>query len=160
MPQVHSPTSLGLQPIAHHPEVHETCGKDVNILIDQATGEEVILIFIYYSYMLNFIFQVGGAQFKPPGCNNRTHGHMRDHHDLACKSKAVRRGSTIEAFGYDDMYSCGSRQPQGGRKGDTYTEYPHLRADSIQNIRRLFHYAHVSVLIFPLSSITNNMLIF
>jgi len=163
MPQVHSPTSLGLQPIAHRPEVYKTCGKDVNILIDQATGKEVILIlscFSYYSYMLNFIFQAGGVQFKPPGCNNRTHGRMRDHHDLACKSKAVRRGSTVEAFGYGDMYPYGSRQPQGGRAGDTYTEYPHLHADSIQNIRRFFHYAHVSVLIFPQSSITNNMLIF
>ena len=85
---------------------------------------------------------------------------MCDHHDLACKSKAVRRGSTIEAFGYGDMYLYGSRQPQGGREGDTYTEYPHLRADSIQDIRKLFHYAHVSVLIFPQSSITNNVLIY
>jgi hypothetical protein len=110
--------------------------------------------------MLKFIFQAGGVQFKPPGCNNKTHGHMRDHHNLACKSKAVRRGSTIEAFGYGDMYSYGSRQLQGGRKADTYTEYPHLHADSIQDIKRLFHYAHVSVLIFPQSSITNNMLIY
>jgi hypothetical protein len=45
MPQVHSPTSLGLKPIAHRPEVYKTCGRDVNILIDQATGNEVILIF-------------------------------------------------------------------------------------------------------------------
>jgi hypothetical protein len=110
--------------------------------------------------MLNFIFQVGGVQFKPPGCNNRTHGYMRDHHHLARKSKAVRRGSTMEAFGYGEMYAFGSRQPQGGRKGDTYTEYPQLRADSIADIETLFYYAHVSVLIFSQSPITNNLLIY
>jgi hypothetical protein len=71
---------------------------------------------------------------------------MRDRHDHACKSKAVRRGSTIEAFGYGNMYARGSRQPQGGRDADTYAEYPQLRAKTIQDIKSLFHYAKVGVL--------------
>jgi hypothetical protein len=49
----------------------------------------------------------------------------------------------MEAFGYGNMYARGSRQPQGGRGADTYTEYPQLRADTIQNIKMLFHYAQV-----------------
>jgi hypothetical protein len=70
---------------------------------------------------------------------------MRDHHDLACQSKAVRRGSTLEAFGYGEMHLRGSRQPQGGRAGDTYAESPLLRADTVRHIRTFFYYAHVSV---------------
>jgi len=70
---------------------------------------------------------------------------MRTHLEEASKSKAVRRGETIEAFGYGEMYSVGSRQPQGGRAGDTYTVYPHLRADTVQDIKTLFYYAYVSV---------------
>lgn len=69
---------------------------------------------------------------------------MRQHHDKACMSKAVRRGSTIESFGYGDMFGVGSRQPQGGRKGDTYTEYPELKANTVEDIRTVFGYAYVS----------------
>ena len=47
------------------------------------------------------------------------------------------------------MYAFGSCQPQGGREGDTYTEYPQLHADTVQGIKTLFYYAHVSVLISP-----------
>lgn len=68
---------------------------------------------------------------------------MRNHHDQACQSKAVQQGSTMEAFGYGNMYGRGSHQPMGGRAGDTYTEYPQLHADTIQNIKKLFHYALV-----------------
>ena len=51
-PIVHSPTSLGLHPIAHRPEVYKTCKRDINILIDQHTAKEVRLsllsiIFVY-----------------------------------------------------------------------------------------------------------------
>jgi hypothetical protein len=42
------------------------------------------------------------------------------------------------------MYAIGSRQPQGGRGGDTYTEYPQLRAETLQDIKTLFYYARVS----------------
>jgi len=84
------------------------------------------------------------VQFKAPGCNNKTLGEMRNNLQKASKSKAIRRGTTIEAFGYGDMYAAGSRQPQGGRAGDTYTVYPHLRANTVQNIRTLFCYAYVS----------------
>jgi len=84
------------------------------------------------------------VQFRPPACNSRINGQMCDHHHQACQSKAVRRGSTIEAFGYGNMYAIGSRQPQGGRGGDTYTEYPQLRAETLQDIKTLFYYARVS----------------
>jgi hypothetical protein len=73
---------------------------------------------------------------------------MQNYHNQACKSKAVRRGSTIEAFGYGNMYPSGSRQPQGGRNADTYTEYSQLSAKTIQDIKKLFYYAQVRVLWF------------
>jgi len=84
------------------------------------------------------------VQFRPPACSNKTWGEMRQHHDQASKSKAVRRGSTIEAFGYGDMIGIGSRQPQGGRAGDTYTEYPELSASTVEQIKTFFGYAYVS----------------
>ena len=83
-------------------------------------------------------------QFKPPGFNNKTHGAMRNHHEQASKSKAIRRGATVEAVGYGDMYLIGSRQPQGGRKADTYTEYPELSVKTVDEIKILFGYAYVS----------------
>ena len=99
------------------------------------------MICIYYT---DFCLKVGGVQFKPPACNNRVWGEMRRHHDLASKSKALRRGSTIEAFGYGSVHGFGSRQPQGGRAGDTYTEYPELSAITVEDIKTIFCYAYVS----------------
>ena len=96
-------------------------------------------------YIESISCQVGGVQFKAPGCNNKTLGNMRNHLEIASKSKAVHCGSTFETFGYGDMFGVGSRQPQGGRGGDTYTVYPHLRADTVQGIKTLFFYAYVGV---------------
>jgi hypothetical protein len=95
--------------------------------------------------LTSFSLQVGGVQFRPPGCNNKTYGMMRRHHEQASKSKAMQRGSTLEAFGYGKMFSIGSRQPQGGAKADTYREYPELRAETIEDIKILFYYAYVSI---------------
>lgn len=39
---VHSPDSLGLQPIGFREKVLQTCGRDINILMDQKTGKNVI----------------------------------------------------------------------------------------------------------------------
>ena len=77
---------------------------------------------------------------------------MRQHHDQASKSKAVRRGSTIEVFGYGSMHGFGSRQPQGGREGDTYTEYPELSATTVDDIKDIFCYAYVSFRLFVVHS--------
>ena len=41
-PMVHSPDSLGLQPIGFREKVFQTCGRDINILMDQKTGKNVI----------------------------------------------------------------------------------------------------------------------
>jgi hypothetical protein len=51
----------------------------------------------------------------------------------------------MESFGYGKMHAVGSRQPQGGRKADIYTEYPELKVENNKDIEALFAYAYVSV---------------
>jgi hypothetical protein len=95
--------------------------------------------------LTSFSLQVGGVQFRPPGCNDKTFGMMCMHHRQACQSKAVQRGTTLETFGYGDIFGKGSCQPQGGAKADTYREYPELHAETIEDIKILFYYAYVSI---------------
>ena len=55
MPAVHSPDSLGLQPILHSPDVYKMCKHDINILIDQHTKNEVIVLFSVQILSIGFI---------------------------------------------------------------------------------------------------------
>lgn len=58
--------------------------------------------------------------------------------------KGLWRNPDFQAYAPGKMVALGSRQPSGGRKGDTYTEYPEISATTMQDIDALFSYAHVS----------------
>jgi len=68
---------------------------------------------------------------------------MIRHHRQVAKLKTVKRGASMESFAYGRMYPVGSRQPQGGRKADYYTEYSELKAENNKDIETLFAYAYV-----------------
>jgi hypothetical protein len=104
-------------------------------------------LFIINSFNFFFIFcyfipQVGGVQLMPPGCNEKTHGTTIRYHRQVVDLKAVRWGASMETFGYCKMHVRGSRQPQGGRKADIYTEYPELKVENNKDIESLFSYAY------------------
>lgn len=146
--QVHTPDSLGLKPIARRQEVLDLCEQDITLLVDADTDAEVthLQTFSFYLFIFYYLItQVGGVQFMPPGCNAKTHGTMIRHHRQVVDLKAVRRGASMETFGYGKMHVRGSRQPQGGRKADIYTEYPELKAENNEDIGALFAYAYASI---------------
>ena len=66
------------------------------------------------------------------------------HHQQVANFKPVKRGANLQNFAYGRMHPIGSRQAQGGRIADTYTEYPDLHARNIEEIQTLFGYAYVS----------------
>lgn len=57
----------------------------------------------------------------------------------------IKRGAIFQAWDYGQMVAIGSRQPAGGIPGDCYREYPDMKADSVQDISKLFTYAYVSL---------------
>lgn len=76
-------------------------------------------------------------------------GHLKQHHQQVSRIKPLKRGVSFEAWKYGQMRAIGSRKPQGGRPGDTYTHYAGTDAGTNEEIQTIFGHAQVS---FPLIS--------
>ncbi|KZP27502.1 hypothetical protein FIBSPDRAFT_886400 [Athelia psychrophila] len=86
--------------------------------------------------------EVGAIQFSPAGCNSSVQERFRINHARMSRFKGLWRNPDFQAYAPGKMVALGSRQPSGGRKGDTYTEYPEISATTMQDIDALFSYAH------------------
>jgi hypothetical protein len=117
----------------------------VTLLVDASDGSNVGFSYVSVQSVLTVVCaQVGGIQFVPKGCNAETHRNMVQHHRQVTKFKPVGRGMHLEVFAYGRMHPVGSCQAQGGRRGDTYTEYLELQGTSVEEIQTLFNYTYVS----------------
>jgi hypothetical protein len=73
-------------------------------------------------------------------------GQFRQHHRMIShrtKGINVKRGKLFQPWALGRMIPIGSRQPQGGRPGDTYTTYAHMATDSEEDLDMMFGHAVV-----------------
>ncbi|KAF7970281.1 hypothetical protein HWV62_24476 [Athelia sp. TMB] len=119
-----SPNDLHLQPIAHRRDVLLRCGNDINILIDEKTGNSV-----------------GGIQFKPKAWNDKLHTELMASHTEVSKIPGIKRGNQFAQWAGGQMVAIGSRQAAGGIKGDCLREYSAIKGSTVEDIQRLFQYA-------------------
>jgi hypothetical protein len=68
----------------------------------------------------------------------------QNHHRLVAIHN-VKRRDTMDAYGYGSMTCKGTRQPAGGRKGDTYVPYSTQHANDRDGYEALFRHAKVSL---------------
>ncbi|KAG6836756.1 hypothetical protein H0H93_003675 [Arthromyces matolae] len=120
----HTPRELGLERIAHRPEILKRgCQRDIVLLLNSEDTSQL----------------VGAVQFNaiPP----KTLSRLKQHHRNISTLPPLNRGYSFDAWRYGMMRAIGSRVPQGGRPGDTYTLYAGMEGRNEQEIRMLFGHA-------------------
>lgn len=91
------------------------------------------------------MLQVGGVEFESMGPT--VLGRFRQHHRMiTSRTQGVnlKRGKLFQPWAYGRMIPIGSRQPQGGRPGDSYTAYAHMISDAGDDLNMIFGHALVS----------------
>lgn len=83
-------------------------------------------------------FYVYGAYDEETLALLRSH-HARVKHYSALSRKGWMFGLASEG----KMYGVASRQASGGRVGDSYVPFPHLRADTVEEVGALFDHGTV-----------------
>jgi|SRR5882757_8721700 hypothetical protein len=69
---------------------------------------------------------------------------LRKTRHLSLKAAMVQRGGLIQHRSNGEMRVFGSRQPSGGRPGDTYTVYPGMDVkNDVNKVEDFFKYAQV-----------------
>lgn len=71
--------------------------------------------------------------------------------EIAKKFDATTRREALQMWAYGRMWSTGARQPNGGKKGDSYDLYCHHSVRTPEGVRALFTHARVCYLSIKLS---------
>ncbi|KAF9020066.1 hypothetical protein BDZ89DRAFT_1043581 [Hymenopellis radicata] len=108
-------------------EVQARCHQDVTRLIDENTENEV-----------------GVVNYNPFTCEQlRT---IIEHHNSLWQSTGLKRGTSLQKVAYGTMLAEGFCRAQGGRAGDTYTNYPNTKlptkvTDAVEYMPHMFRTA-------------------
>lgn len=65
------------------------------------------------------------------------------HFSLVTKQAPITRRKLLELWAFGKLWVAGSRQPRGGRPGDTYGLYSHHNTTTKEGIQALFAHAQV-----------------
>ncbi|TCD64724.1 hypothetical protein EIP91_003680 [Steccherinum ochraceum] len=114
-----SPRELKMHIIKPKQAIIDRCKRQIVRLIDADSGEHV-----------------GGVVYNM--FHPETLADMQKSHANASTGPSIKRGVSLRAWQYGDMYGWGFRQPQGGRPGEGYATYASTKADNIQDMINIF----------------------
>ncbi|KAJ7492056.1 hypothetical protein FB451DRAFT_1165235 [Mycena latifolia] len=118
-----NPVQLGLTWIGPR-NTHARCGRDITRF--------------YFIHENGEVEWVGGVRYN--AMRKKLLNRLIDNHRRV-KICSVCRREAMQAWAYGSMTGHGSRQGQGGLRGDTYGPYAHHKGDSPDDIRALFRHA-------------------
>ncbi|KAK7053938.1 hypothetical protein R3P38DRAFT_2501047 [Favolaschia claudopus] len=114
----HPYRDLKMRLVKFRKNVYDRCGKDITQFVwKRRDGREEI---------------VGGVRFKP--FSDKTLARLLHNHRLVLV-RGIRRRDIMQWWSYGSMTATGSRQPNGGLKGDGYRAYACHRGDTPDDIK-------------------------
>jgi hypothetical protein len=116
---------LGLRKMSRRADVLERCGRDVTLLVDSSPPNTIL----------------AGVSFD--AFSHADLQKIRCDASAGKETKSIKRGSQFSRFEWGKMHPIGSRQPAGGRPGDTYTSYAGMEVTDTAHIKLLFAHATV-----------------
>lgn len=88
----------------------------------------------------NIFFQVAGVRFR--AFSENTLQRLQNNHRLITV-RALKWREALHAWNHGTMTALGSRQPVGGRRGDSYVPYAIHSGQTVDDIKALFRHAEV-----------------